>query len=33
MKHYLILQPEAPDAPAAKEKLLLWQAKAEEAGK
>jgi hypothetical protein len=29
MKHYLIL---LPDAPAAKEKLLLWEAKAEEAG-
>ena len=33
MKHYLILLPDAPDSAAAKEKLLLWQAKAEEAGK
>ena len=32
MKHYLILLPDAPDAAAAKEKLLLWEAKAEEAG-
>jgi hypothetical protein len=31
MKHYLILLPEAPDAATAKEKLLLWEAKAEEA--
>jgi tetratricopeptide (TPR) repeat protein len=32
MKHYLILLPDAPDATAAKEKLLLWEAKAEESG-
>jgi tetratricopeptide (TPR) repeat protein len=32
MKHYLILMPDAPDAASAKEKLLLWEAKAEEAG-
>jgi hypothetical protein len=32
MKHYLILQPDAPDAAAAKEKVLLWEAKAEAAG-
>ncbi len=31
MRHYLILLPEATDAQAAKEKLLLWEAKAEEA--
>jgi hypothetical protein len=31
MKHYLILLPEASDAGSAKEKLLLWEAKAEEA--
>ncbi|MGB8887357.1 MAG: hypothetical protein WCC87_11580 [Candidatus Korobacteraceae bacterium] len=31
MKHYLILLPDAPDAAAAKEKLLLWEAKEEEA--
>jgi hypothetical protein len=31
MKHYLILLPDATDAQAAKEKLLLWEAKAEEA--
>ena len=31
MNHYLILLPEAPDAATAKEKLLLWEAKAEEA--
>ncbi len=30
MKHYLILLPDAFDAGAAKEKLLLWEAKAEE---
>ena len=29
MKHYLILLPDAPDAAAVKEKLLLWEAKAE----
>jgi len=27
MKHYLILLPDAPDATAAKEKLLLWRPK------
>ena len=32
MKHYLILVPDAPDAAAAKEKVLLWEAKAEQAG-
>jgi len=32
MRHYLILLPDAPDATAAKEKLLLWEAKAEESG-
>lgn len=32
MKRYLILLPDANDAAAAKEKLLLWEAKAEEAG-
>jgi hypothetical protein len=31
MKHYLILLPDAPDAAAAKDRLLLWEAKAEEA--
>jgi hypothetical protein len=31
MRHYLILLPDAPDSAAAKEKLLLWDAKAEEA--
>jgi hypothetical protein len=31
MKHYLILLPDAPDAAAAKEKVLLWEAKAEQA--
>jgi len=31
MKHYLILLPNAPDAAAAKDKMLLWEAKAEEA--
>lgn len=31
MKHYLILLPDAPDAAAAKQKVLLWEAKAEEA--
>lgn len=31
MKHYLILLPDAPDAAQAKERLLLWEAKAEEA--
>ena len=31
MKHYLILMPDAPDAAAAKEKSLLWEAKAEQA--
>jgi hypothetical protein len=30
MKHYLILLPDASDAAAAKEKVLLWEAKAEE---
>jgi hypothetical protein len=30
MKHYLILLPDAPDAAAAKEKVLLWEAKAEQ---
>jgi hypothetical protein len=30
MKHYLILLPDAPEAPAAKEKVLLWKAKAQE---
>jgi hypothetical protein len=33
MKHYLVLLPNAPDAPAAKEKTLLWEAKAEEASR
>jgi tetratricopeptide (TPR) repeat protein len=33
MKHYLILLPDASDAPAAKEKLMLWEAKAEETSK
>jgi len=33
MKHYLILMPDVSDAGAAKEKLLLWEAKAEEAGR
>ena len=32
MKHYLILLPDAPDAAVAKEKVLLWEAKAEQAG-
>lgn len=32
MKHYLILLPDASDAAAAKEKVLLWEAKSEEAG-
>jgi len=31
MKRYLILLPDAPDAPAAREKLLLWEARAEKA--
>jgi len=31
MKHYLILLPNAPDAAAAREKVLLWEAKAEDA--
>ncbi len=31
MKHYLILLPDASDALAAKEKVLLWEAKAEQA--
>jgi len=31
MKHYLILLPDAPDAAAAREKLLLWEARAEKA--
>jgi regulator of sirC expression with transglutaminase-like and TPR domain len=31
MKHYLILLPDAPDAAPAKQKMLLWEAKAEEA--
>jgi hypothetical protein len=30
MKHYLILVPDASDAPAAKEKALLWEGKAEQ---
>jgi hypothetical protein len=33
MNHYLILLPEAPDAATAKEKLLLWEAKAEESNR
>jgi len=33
MKHYLILLPDAPDAAAVKERLLLWEAKAEGVGK
>jgi hypothetical protein len=33
MKHYLILLPEASDAAAAKERVLLWEAKAEEASR
>ena len=31
MKHYLILLPDAPDAPAAKEKVVLWRTKAQQA--
>jgi hypothetical protein len=31
MRHYLILLPDAPDSAAVEEKLLLWDAKAEEA--
>jgi len=31
MKHYLILLPDGPDAPAAKEKVSLWTAKEHEA--
>ena len=31
MKRYLILLPDAPDASAANDKVLLWEAKAEEA--
>ncbi|HEY6252034.1 MAG TPA: tetratricopeptide repeat protein [Candidatus Angelobacter sp.] len=30
MKHYLMLLPDAPDAAAAKDKILLWEAKAEQ---
>jgi tetratricopeptide (TPR) repeat protein len=31
MKHYLILLPDAPDAAVAKDKVLLWEARAEKA--
>jgi hypothetical protein len=30
MKHYLVLLPDAPDSPVAKDKAVLWEAKAEE---
>jgi len=31
MKHYVILDPNAPDAQAAKDNVILWEAKAQEA--
>lgn len=33
MKHYLILVPDASDAPAAKERVLLWEGKDEQTGR
>jgi tetratricopeptide (TPR) repeat protein len=32
MKHYVVLQPNAADAQAAKDNVILWEAKAQEAG-